>query len=147
MAGNALNGVYPDGFSSPVRADARRVVILLSDGVPNAGYDENGQPICPAYTFTRSPFCRDNNPNERHAKTDTALYDADDYARDMVDFVTADQNTLIFSIGFGQQIRPGSDGEVFLQYAADKGFGRYYFAPTPSELDEIMTAIAASLSR
>jgi len=155
MAGNALNGVYPVGFSAPVRADARRVVILLTDGAANAGYYDNGQPICPAYTFTRSPFCRDQDPrptrtdsfNARHVKTDVFLYDADDYARDMIDFVTTDQNTLIFSIGLGALAGPGTDGEVLLEYAADKSAGTYYFAPSSSQLAGIVNNITASLSR
>jgi hypothetical protein len=54
-------------------------------------------------------------------------YDADDYARDMADFVAVGQQALIYTIGFGDAldhvdpINPASSGEQLLNYAADIG--------------------------
>ncbi len=51
------------------REEALWVSILLTDGVPNAAYDEDSDPICPNYTWTSSwgnPKCRDRNALVRH---------------------------------------------------------------------------------
>jgi hypothetical protein len=56
--------------------------------------------------------------------TANALYDADDYARDMADFVALGQSALIYTIGFGTALdhgNPTSPGEQLLNYAADLG--------------------------
>jgi hypothetical protein len=53
-----------------------------------------------------------------------AAYDADDYARDMADFVALGQSALIYTIGFGDALdhgNPNSPGEQLLNYAADIG--------------------------
>jgi len=53
-----------------------------------------------------------------------AAYDADDYARDMADFVAIGQSALIYTIGFGTALghgNPNSSGEQLLNYAADIG--------------------------
>ncbi len=70
------------------------MTILLTDGAANAP-----QIACPNNTWT-NPFCRDLSPTSRHcfqADNESCLdaggvfwperYDADDYARDMADFV------------------------------------------------------------
>jgi Flp pilus assembly protein TadG len=60
-------------FSDPAegaREEALWVTILLTDGVPNAAYDEDSKhPICPRYTWLSSwgnPKCRDRNALVRH---------------------------------------------------------------------------------
>jgi len=162
MAGNALAGIYPAGFSSPMREDALWAVILLTDGAANAGYDKFDNPICPEYTWVREPFCRDldarpsltSTYNARHIFTQTTLYDADDYARDMVDFVAEDQNALIYSVGLGSLVQAISDGEVtntppgetLLKYSASKGFGVYYFAPGGDQLVDIFNEIGSKIA-
>ncbi len=78
------------------RDEAVWVVIFLADGVANAG--NNASPpslpehwVCPEDTWRTTdnpegPFCNDGVASTRHANT-SLDYDADDYARDMADFV------------------------------------------------------------
>ncbi len=88
------------------------MVILLTDGATNGpSY------VCPNSTWN-NPFCRDHNAATRHCFTADATsclakggvfdpdnYDAEDYARDMADFVSEDQNALLFTIGLGSLVR------------------------------------------
>jgi Flp pilus assembly protein TadG len=140
MASNALTGAYPVGFSQPpMREDALWVIILLTDGAANAGYDVNDNPFCPEYTWATPPsvFCRDQDArptlpsvttytnylgnvvaiaapqtNARHPSSNHELYDADDYARDMADAAAYNNNTLIFTIGLGDLVRKPTTYEV-----------------------------------
>jgi hypothetical protein len=157
MAGNALGGGYPAGTNPipPVREEALWVTILLTDGSANAGYSNNNIPICPPYTWSRNPYCRDKESGVRHPASDTANYDADDYARDMIDFVAHDQNSLVFSIGLGNLVVDNSfesspsneaPGEALMKYAASEGAGIYYFAPTGDQLNDIFLAIANNIA-
>jgi hypothetical protein len=77
-------------------------------------------------------------------------YDADDYARDMADFVGLDQGALIFSIGLGRQVKlPASDpaGERLLEYASEKvGNGLYFYAPSPTDLADIFKKIGDNIA-
>jgi hypothetical protein len=86
-------------------------------------------------------------------------YDADDYARDMVDFVTdplKGQGAMMFTIGLGPQITSKTPyeqtsglpapGETLLQYAAEKGSGIYYAAPNATQLQTIFLAIANKIA-
>jgi len=169
MAGNALGGAYPAGFSAIVREEALWVVILLTDGAANAGYDEAGEAICPDDTQTYIVPCRDidarptlldTSVNARHDyATDLEHYDADDYARDMVDFVTDPkdgQGALLFSIGLdgaqnyvtspGQDVAGNAAGETLLKYAAKQGGGVYYYAPDESQLGSIFLDIANKIA-
>ena len=130
-AGNALAGSYP--------SDARRVVIFLSDGAANSAYDSNGAPICPRSTYLLYLFCQDADSASRHDSS-SELYDAGDYARDMIDFA-ATHADLIYSIGVGSLVTnmpPGSigdpPGEATLRYAALAGNGSYNYAPDASSL-------------
>lgn len=163
-AGNALAGSYPhplcvgDHECPPPRDDSRKAVIVLSDGAPNSAFDADGSPICPAYTQTYSWLqgggagCRDkDSTNASRHNSSSTLYDADDYARDMIDFVAANQ-TLIYSIGMpGIELRNSSwtgtaPGQALLQYAAMVGSGDYYAAAHSSELDPIFLAIYNQLT-
>jgi Flp pilus assembly protein TadG len=131
----------------PVRTSALWVVILLSDGAANQGY-------CPPEYFGLN--CRDTIAADRHM-FGNSLYDADDYARDMADFVgQSGQNALLFTIGLGPLVTEvkASDGdglpdaEGFLQYAVEDGVGNglYYAAPTGAELRDIFQAIADNIA-
>ncbi len=158
VAGNMLGGAYPSDYTGPkppLREEALWVTILLTDGAANAGYNESGQPICPPYTWSRNPFCRDKDSTERHDKSNTSMYDADDFARDMIDFVGTGQQSLIFSIGLGSLVTSKNleddpsnppPGEALLQYAADTGDGIYYFAPNGAQLYDIFLAIANNIA-
>jgi hypothetical protein len=158
----------------PVRQNALWVVILLGDGAANGGHcprptwgtqDYNGSDI--------TLFCRDGYSDTRHcADPDAARrarclneggvwdpdnYDADDYARDMIDFVAYDQQAYIYSIGLGDLVAYASvgdpdAGESLLRYAANAGdgdpgdAGLYYAAPTAAELRSIFQRIAENIA-
>ena len=134
-----------------MREEAVWIVILVSDGVANAGLAAAGPPevwICPSSTHappagTGPPYCTDGDPSVRRAGGDPD-YDADDYGRDMADFVgcpgpslpqpaacsttaPGGQGAVIFSIGLGDAVinyTKGGDvdqGEKFLRYVAAVG--------------------------
>jgi Putative Flp pilus-assembly TadE/G-like len=108
MAGNQL--------PTDPRQQALWVVILLTDGVANAGYGGTGPSYyCPGPTATintwaNDPPCNDLdvaddvNPSMRPANT-SLDYDASDYAYAMADFVgkkyPIGQEALIYTIGLG----------------------------------------------
>lgn len=130
-------------FAYQSRPDALWVVILLTDGMANATFMDAGDifdnfltyPIgyCPNGDQNAVfPICQDHDVNSRHRVSDPlnppANYDADDYARDMADFVgcmpvnsapgcngMAGQGALIFAVGLGSGVlddgcRPGYPG-------------------------------------
>jgi hypothetical protein len=108
------------------------VVILLTDGVPNAGYsDDNQSYYCPSTTWGLSTPCNNQDAKDdwvkstRPASTDLdpimypsstgtpPYYDALAYAFDEADFVglpfdsttnTGGQGALIYTIGLGPQV-------------------------------------------
>jgi Putative Flp pilus-assembly TadE/G-like len=158
----------------PVRQNALWAVILLTDGAANGGQ-------CPQTTWGLQDynssnvvlFCRDGYVITRHcADPDTTRktrcineggvwdptdYDADDYARDMVDFVAYDQQAYIYSIGLGDLVSDTTigdpdAGEQLLRYAANAGdgdpgnAGLYYAAPTAAELRSIFQRIAENIA-
>ncbi len=94
-------------FIPTLRKEAVWVIIVVSDGRANAGYDESG-PICPPYTWGRSPNCRDKNPYLRNPKGDPK-YDPDDFARYVADIV-AENSVFTFTIGFGDDLYKRDDG-------------------------------------
>jgi len=155
----------------PVRTNSLWVVILLTDGVANAGYDTNGIYFCPqttwgnydTYDYNQSPpvlisvkpKCNDGISTTRHPGPPSAPgpnYDAEDYAYDEADFVADGQNALIFTIGLGANVITPSTvdgthlGEVFLTYAANEGKGLYNYAPNGAALAEIFRKIADNIA-
>jgi hypothetical protein len=172
LAGNEF------GNKDTFRQEALWVVILLTDGAANAP-----TLACPNNTWT-NPYCRDLSPTSRHCLQDDnesclaaggvywpERYDADDYARDMADFVAEDQHALIFTIGLGDLVKtsvprlrindptqkctevpydPVEDcygaGEQLMRYAADVGGGKYYYAPSGNQLRAIFLDIAQYLA-
>ncbi|MFH2103185.1 MAG: VWA domain-containing protein [Chloroflexota bacterium] len=142
----------------PIREESLWVVILLGDGAANGGQ-------CPSSAWGTQPFCRDASSATRHCADpvnrsrceaaggvwDPDNYDADDYARDMADFVAYDQQALIFTIGLGNLVTNSTfgdpdSGQQLLQYAADSGGGLYYFAPSVAQLRDIFQAIAENIA-
>lgn len=132
LSGAILTGSYtgvssyypmPAGGWPLVREEALWVLLLLTDGAANSGFDSINSRLCPATTTTWGwfdggwPTCRDNNVKARHCwsiadtncinaadttnSVDQANYDPDDRARDMFD-VVASNGTLIFTIGMGK---------------------------------------------
>jgi len=150
-------GLYTAGVEyniPPVRKNSLWVVILLTDGVANAGYDENALYFCPVGTWGHSdipPKCNDGNSTTRHA-AGSGDYDSEDYAYDGADFVADSQSALIFTIGLGPKVTQVSTvdgtplGELLLQYAADVGHGTYTPAPSSAQLEEIFQNIAKNIA-
>ena len=81
---------------------------------------------------------------------DGTSYDADDYARDMADWLFQN-NVLTFSIGLGDLVTSGTagdpkDGEQLLKYVAGVTGGLYFFAPSGSQLRQIFAEIADNIA-
>ena len=112
----------------------------------------------PLYTNVGSGIlynaCHSNTPNGGAGTVNASAYDADDYARDMADFVALGQNALIYTIGFGNAVTtPNNSGQQLLNYAADIGDDAlldtpagqlnsdYFFAPDAAALQGIFTTI------
>ena len=149
---------------APIRTNSLWVVILLTDGIANAGYSDTHQFYCPDATWLNAdtysgttlqtvlPKCNDGLSSTRHTPDTSAAYDAEDYAMDMTDFVALTQNALIFSIGLGAQVTAPSTldgtplGELFLKYAADTGLGLYYDAPDSTQLEDVFQKIADNIA-
>ena len=175
-------------LSTSGREDALWIVILLTDGAANATLPSSTDDLssaatlraslpigyCPSSTFGSPPFCRDTDPDTRHAASSSA-YDADDYAHDMADLVACSasspapgcavggQSAIIFAIGLGNA-SANPDGGALLRYIAAVGddgdpatdpcqgitdynewCGNYYHSPTGSELDQVFADIASRL--
>jgi hypothetical protein len=163
---------FNSGHADPFRNNSLWVVILLTDGVANAGYTvkngvtqyfcpepDPGNPGNPANTWGHTdipPICNDGNTKSiainRHSPDTSVYYDAEDYAYDAADFVATSQNALIFTIGLGAKVKQVSTvdgtplGELFLKYAANVGHGSYAFSPTSSGLVDVFRKIAQSIA-
>jgi Flp pilus assembly protein TadG len=113
-AGNEFSAPHP---GEVVRQNSLWVVVLLTDGVANAGYGGDPQQYyCPDGTWFGQgtvPFlCNDAIGATRHTYTDPPInYDAEDFAYDKADFVGTPlnpaiigQNAYIYTIGLGPQV-------------------------------------------
>jgi hypothetical protein len=158
------------------RQEALWVVILLTDGAangpsftcPNSTWL---QPFCRDTQLSRHCQEGDTSCVAKGGVENELAFDADDYTRTMSDFLAEEQDVLIFTIGLGDLVRTSvprasiSDptvkcsedpkdpiencygaGELVMQYAADVGRGKYYFAPTGDELNAIFLEIAQNLA-
>jgi hypothetical protein len=120
MAGNEL--------ATDTRQDVLWVVILLTDGVPNAGHsDDNTQYYCPAGTWLNLPafpncivpdaaadWNKSSRPAAPTATHPNLNYDALAYAFDQADFVglpydpvnpgNSGQDALLYTIGLGSEL-------------------------------------------
>ena len=159
--GTSLKLAGNEFLQGAVRQDAQHVIVALTGGPANASIDETGthpNGFCPSSTWT-SPWCRDALSSTRHSNSDPN-YDADDYARDMADFVkdpNTELDTKIFTIGLGSYIQnyPSSDpysAERLLKYIAliaggnNANHGYYYYVPDVSVLPAVFQAIADNIS-
>lgn len=127
-------------FALEPREDALWVVVLITDGAANASDpdDTHSYGYCPDSTWS-PPFCRDTDSSTRHPGN-SGEYDADDFARDMADFVgcypvnpapacngVSGQGAVVFAIGLGDQVLQtyGSDpiphGVSLLRYISAVG--------------------------
>jgi hypothetical protein len=160
IGGGLLRAGNEFAAHTPIREDSLWVVIVLVGGPANASDAADGFPYgyCPPTTWV-PPFCRDADAQTRHS-SGSAQYDADDYARDMADFVAdpeTGQGAVVYAIGLGNLIRNASQGdpdagEVLLEYIAEESGGSlanrgiYYFAPGPAELREVFRSIAENIA-
>jgi hypothetical protein len=141
------------------REGALWVTVLLTDGVPNAAYDDAGNPICP--DPKHYPRCIDTDANVRHYFEDPGhtigasdvidpnLYDADDYARDQADALA--EGSLIFAIGLGNRVTATDFGtppvgSTLLEYIASVGGTDSYYQGNVSDLQDIFLAIANKIA-
>jgi hypothetical protein len=92
------------------------------------------------------------NPTWDFAGTldDGSHYDADDFARDMADWLSQN-NVLTFSIGLGRLVNTSSfgdplDGEQLLRYTAGVAGGQYFWAPSSADLRQIFAKIADNIA-
>ena len=130
-------------FSLEAREESLLVTILLTDGTPNAGYDEDNKPICPLSTRGFDMRCNDNDPTTRHYfADDPSHYDTDDYSRDWADALADPDKvgSLIFSIGLGNVSPP------LLDYIAQVGNTTSYYQADPQDLQKIFLAIANKIA-
>ena len=130
-------------FAAEPREDALWVVVLLTDGAANSSpqdMPDHEFGYCPDPTNHEPPFCRDDDSSLRHSPVTDPDYNADDFARDMADFVgcypvnpapacngTIGQGAVTFAIGLGPNVLDtfGSDpiahGVSLLRYTAAVG--------------------------
>ena len=163
IGGGLLDAGREFSGPEPVRLNSLWVVILLTDGVANAGY--GGSPLtyyCPNTTWYGGPtvpfLCNDAISATRHGPSTSSDYDAEDYAYDEADFVgkstaLGGQGAYLYTIGLGTQVTKPSTvppfdklGSIFLQYAATVGRGIYYPAPSPAQLAMIFQNIANNIA-
>ena len=162
--GGALLLAGTEFAREPIREDSFWVVIALVGGPANATDAASGYPYgyCPTNTHNSptNPFCRDALSSTRH--TSGVNYDADDYARDMADFLASPedgQGVTVFTIGLGNLVRNAAkgdadSGEQLLTYIAEQAgdsatatanHGEYFFSPDASGLAAIFQRIADNI--
>jgi hypothetical protein len=98
---------------------ASRVMVVLTDGSPNQ--NPGGCANDPLYSF----------PDENDDDFDCVVY----YAAKALQ-----NNVTLYTIGLGEGAR-----KDLLEYAAETARGRYFYAPTPEELDAIFDEILSNI--
>ncbi len=178
--GGALIRAGGEFTREPMRDDSFWVIIALVGGPANASNPPDGvtftdanadnypdDPLyfgfCPPSTWDvpPSPPCRDASATSRHPVGD-ANYDADDYARDMADFIADPvdgQGITIFTIGLGELVQNTTigdpdAGEQLLTYVAETAgdspgvianHGFYSYSPDAAGLEVIFGKIAENI--
>ncbi|HAX71792.1 MAG TPA: VWA domain-containing protein [Anaerolineales bacterium] len=179
--GGALVRAASEFAVDPVREDSFWAVIALVGGPANAtdSFDGFEFGYCPPNTWNdtgdrdgdgdntdpgsaapadRNPFCRDAYASTRHSDGD-ADYDADDYARDMADYLADPvdgQGVTVYTIGLGNLLQNASKGdpdagEQLLIYVAETAggvnanHGFYSFTPDADGLEAIFLEIASNI--
>jgi hypothetical protein len=178
-------GAHPKSF----RQESLWVVILLSDGVANHANGSQYCPLgenhdqywCQDYgpgavstrhclpsndvLYTGFPAlfnsCTLTPPEGGGGSVNASLFDADDYARAMADYVALGQQALIFTIGYDDSgllghNSPGNDyGEQLLNYAADVGddgkintvgLNPNYFYYNPADVSQTLSDIFTAIT-
>ncbi len=106
------------------RANAVRVIVLLTDGIPNV-HCTNG------YSGASCTTASSATPGSCPA-TSTSITHAINQAT-----AAAAADITVYTIGLGSGVL-----DCVLQNIADAGNGKYYKAPTPAQLDDAFEAIA-----
>jgi len=135
-------------FNLDTRQDAVWIVVALTDGMANATVPDVNDDLSNYATYPIGycpnelifPLCQDENILTRHDSTHS-LYDADDYARDMADYVGCyptnqapacgsqqGQGAVMFAIGLGDGVLDTTNevdgkpyGTALLRYIAAVG--------------------------
>ncbi len=124
------------GLSCSRGASAKRVMILMTDGVAN---------VYPSGMCDSDPtlYTPDMSTNTGNTNTD-ASNDNLNRSRDCAMWyatIGSSENVIIYTIGLGN----GAD-VALLEAVADEGSGQYFAAATPAKLDEIFDTILKSVS-
>lgn len=192
LARGAYSG---SGNPDDQREQSLWVTVLLASGPANASTPSPADIVtypygyCPQNTWLffampdpKPKLCRDAYPgNERSASAslvsytnpldsnlvmDISLYDAEDYARDMADNLSAMKSgngVTIYTIGLGENVRnlvangdtSQGEAEFLLQYVARNAgdllnptinHGEYFYAPTNVQLRNIFEIIAQNIA-
>lgn len=138
---SAINGFgYPEGGTNIAhgiargmsildgtgkRANSVRILVLLSDGVPNT-YCTNG------YSSSSCSTGSSNTPATCPASSTTAISHATARAA-----AAAASDVIVYTIGLGDGVL-----DCVMEDIAAAGGGEYYKAPTTAQLDEAFDAIA-----
>jgi len=104
------------------RANAVRVLVLLTDGVANI--------YCGSATYNPSAY------DSTSCSTGSGVSQAEEHARQEAQRAR-NGDIIIFTIGLGNDLNT-----TFLQDIATIGGGKFYHAPTTAELDEAFQAVA-----
>ncbi len=137
---------------------------------PTAVTTRHCQPVTDTTLYGDSPTlaqtlfnaCTQAPPDGGGGTVDPSLYDADDYARDMADYVALGQQALIFTIGYDDSGLLGHNdpvngyGEQLLTYAADIGDNgkidtvglnpNYFYTDNSGTLSSIFDAITNQIA-
>lgn len=164
--GQANTGYTADGSSiDPAGTSGEVICPQIYWGTSRKCADQDARPTIDDLAATPAPgadvfAARHAIGDPRNADASTAVYDPDDYARDMADFVTDPvngQGALVFTIGLNENYIANrsayeqanglpAPAEALLRYAADRGGGEYYSAPSSDDLGEIFLAIANKIA-
>ncbi len=142
-----LDDIIVNGICDRVemREEAVWITILLTDGAANAAVISSGPPIvwlCPNTTWAPSPFCRDDSASTRHA-SGSPEYDADDYARDMADFVGCPNDTLPQPAGCASTAPGGQGAVIFSVGLGDAVINNTFGTGDPDAGEQLLRYLAA----
>ncbi len=162
-----------DAAADGVRQDAVWVVILLTDGGTNAGYDVSvnpPEPFCPGGPtvsglvnswWNSSPGCRPSDADPASSRYnintrasidpaspnyDPSDYDPYAYALDWADQIHDSEKIFAFTIGLGKFVTDSDSAQKLLSYIAKQGRGNSYITPNAAGLHEIFVDIANNIA-
>jgi hypothetical protein len=123
-----------DQMAANNRDNAVKAIVLLSDG----DYNWYGDPLARNNAGPNQPSSY-GNLDSRHLKFSSITNNSQ---QNMATYARA-KGIRVFTIGFANGISSG--GQTTLRLIADQTQGKYYYAPTGDQLENIYTDIAGSL--